>query len=105
MRRFAQNRWWIFILTLSVLLASSVTVSSPSYAGEGPDPIEIGGPAPGGDPDSPSGPTKRGPGSGRLTPSGNRYAVTSVGDGSLAQSGWIWRFHVVLRSLVIRHIR
>ena len=108
MRRFTQNRWWAFILMLSVLLASSATMSSPSYGG-GSDPIVIGGDSggsdPGGDPDGTAGPGKRGAGCGRATPGGYRYAATSVGDGGSASSVWIWRFNVVLRSLMSRYHR
>ena len=106
MRRFTQNRLWAFILMLSVLLASSTTLSSPSY-GEGPDPIVFDGGSgdPGGDPDSPAGPNKRGPGNGRVSPSGYRYTATAVGDGGSASSVWVWRFHVVLRSLMSRYLR
>lgn len=108
MRRFTQNRWWAFILMLSVLLASSATMPWPSYGGE-VDPIEIGdgggGSDPGGDPDGTAGPGKRGAGSGRATPGGYRYAATSVGDGGSASSRWVWRFHVVLRSLMSRYRR
>ncbi len=108
MRRFSQNRWWAFILMLSILLASSATLSSPSYGG-GPEPIELGdgdgGSGPGGDPDGPAGPSKRAPGAGRVAPGGYRYVATSVGDGGSASSVWIWRFNVVLRSLMSRYHR
>ena len=108
MRRFAKNRWWAFILTLSVLVASTATFSSPSY-GEGLDPISIGDggetggggtTSPKGDPDGPSGPTKRSPAGRGISSGGNFYAATPVGDGGAAVSVWTWRFHVVLRSLV-----
>jgi len=108
MPRFVKNRWWAFILTLSVLLASSATFSSPSY-GDGNDPLAIPGGGPGspsaGDPDGTAGPGKQGPGYGRTVPSGGRYAVTSLGDGGSARSIWIWRLHVVLRSLIGRYSR
>jgi hypothetical protein len=109
MRRFAQSRWWAFILTLSLLLASSAAISPAFALGDGSDLIAIGdgggGSSPGGDPDSPAGPGKRGAGSGRAAPGGYRYAATSVGDGGPATSVWAWKFHVVLRSLIIRYSR
>jgi len=108
MRRFAKNRWWAFILMLSVLLTSSATIS-PASSGDAPDPIVIGGgddgSGPGGDPDGPAGPSKRGPGAGRVAPGGYRYAANSVGDGGPVPSIWIWRFNVVLRSLLSRYQR
>ncbi|MEK7824408.1 MAG: hypothetical protein AAB290_05145 [Candidatus Eisenbacteria bacterium] len=110
MRRFAKNRWWAFILTLSVLIASNATFSSLTY-GDGEDPVSIsdgsggGASPPMGDPDGPSGPTKWAPTGGRLSPGGNGYAVTPVGDGGTAVRVWSWRFHVVLRSLMSRWLR
>jgi len=109
MRRFVKNRSWAFILTLTVLLASSATFSSLSY-GDGNDPLAIpgGGPGspPGGDPDQPVGPSKSGPGYGRATPGSGRYATAaSMGDGVSARSVWVWRLHVVLRSLISRYSR
>lgn len=105
MRRFVQNRWWAFILMLGVLLASSTTIPSPSYGAE-PDPISIeDGSGTGGDPDGPLGPGKRGTGFGRSSPGRYQGAATSVGDGGRVSSGWIWRVHVVLRSLMGRYIR
>src|SRR5262245_11225795 len=104
MRRFAKNRWWAFILMLVVLLASSTTFPSRSM-GEGNDPIVIpgGGDPPSGDPDYPSG-SKR-TGYGRATPGTTRYTAASVGDGSSARSVWVWRLHLVLRSLIVRYSR
>ncbi len=109
MRRFTRNRWWAFILTLCVLLASNATFTSPSYGGGG-DPLAVGdggggGSNDAGDPDGPSGPTKRAPSGGRVAPGGNGFARTPVGDGGAASSGWGWRFHVVLRTLLIRWLR
>ena len=109
MLRFAQNRWWAFILALSLLLASASAVS-PAFATEdGSDAIAIGdgggGSTPGGDPDVPAGPGKNGTGARHAAPGGYRYAATAVGDGGSAKSVWIWRFHVVLRSLIIRYSR
>ena len=108
MLRFAQNRWWAFILTLSLLL-SSVTAIAPAYSGDGSDPIEIGegsgGSDPSGDPDVPAGPGKAGFGARRAAPDGYQYAATAVGDGGSRASVWVWRFHVVLRSLIIRYSR
>lgn len=109
MLRFAQNRWWAFILALSLLISGSAAMPSAVTADSGSDLIANGdgggGGNPGGDPDSPSGPGKRGAGYGRATPGGYGYAATSVGDGVSVKSVWMWRFHVVLRSLMVRYIR
>ena len=103
MRRFAQNRWWTFILMLSVLLAGSMTISSPSFGLSRPDKMEDsdggGGAGDGGDPDHPT------PGYGRAVPSGSQYGVTTVGDGSSSTSIWKWRLQVVLRTLMSRYFR
>ena len=107
MRRLGQNRWWSFILMLGILLASGATMTSPSYGGE-MDPMMFDGGSggdPGGDPDGTAGPGKRGPGSGRMAPGGHRYVATSVGDGGRVSSIWMWRIHVVLRSLMSRYQR
>ena len=108
MRRFAKNRWWAFILTLCVLLASNATFTSPSY-GDAGDPLTIvdggSGSAPAGDPDGPSGPSKRTPIGGHVAPGGNGFARTPVGDGGAASSVWSWRFHVALRILKLRWMR
>lgn len=107
MRRFAENRWWTIILTLCVLLASSATLSTPSF-GEGQDPFEIGDPSPpppGGDPDGPSGPSKYAPSGGRAVRQVYHYTAGPVGDGGSVASVWSWRFHVALRSLIGRYIR
>ena len=109
MRRFAQNRWLAYILTLSVLIASHTMVASPASGG-GPDPIAIGtdgggGTNPGGDPDGPAGPSRRYPGNNRVSPGGYRYAMTSVGDGGPAYGVWVWRFQSVLRGLLSRYNR
>jgi hypothetical protein len=107
MRRFVRNRWWAFILMLGIVLASGTTTPSPSYGG-GTDPISIDGGSggdPGGDPDSPLGPGKRGTGFGRSTPGRYQGTATSVGDGGRVSSSWIWKVHVVLRSLMGRYYR
>jgi hypothetical protein len=107
MRRFAENRWWSYLLTLSVMLASIAIVPSSSYGDGGPDPIVLpgGGPDPGGDPDGSVGPGRSGPGYGRMRPGGSRHATTAMGDGVSARSVWVWRLHVVLRSLLSRYGR
>jgi hypothetical protein len=106
MRRFVQNRWWAFILMLGVLLASGTTIPSPSYGENGPISIDDGsGGDPRGDPDGPLGPGKRGTGFGRSSPGRYQGTATHVGDGGRVSSGWIWRVHVVLRSLMGRYIR
>jgi len=109
MRRFARNRWWAFLLVLSVLLAGSTVYSHVSY-GDGIDPIAIGGgdsggSAPGGDPDGPAGPGKTGAHSGRVAPGGFGYASSTVGDGGTLISTWSGRFHIVWRLLIGRYFR
>lgn len=107
MRRFTRNRWWAFILTLCVLLASNATFTSPSY-GDGQDPLSTGdgnGGGAYGDPDGPSGPNKRSPSGGRVSPGGNGYARTPVGDGGAVSRVWSWRFHVALQVLKTRWMR
>ena len=107
MRRFVTNRWWTFILTLGVFLASIPTLSSPSF-GDGNAPSVIADPTNGGgngDPDGPAGPSKQAPPKGRVVNMRNPYAAAPVGDGSSAASVWSWRFHVALRSLISRYIR
>jgi hypothetical protein len=109
MRRFAQNRWWSYLLTLSVMLACIATIPSSSYGDSGTDPITLpgggGAPDPGGDPDGTAGPGRGGPGYGRMVPGGSRHATTAMGDGVSARSVWVWRLHVVLRSLLSRYSR
>ena len=108
MRRIAQNRWWAFILALSVLIVSSTTHAPASY-GSGMDPLEFAGGSPGsssgGDPDGPAGPSKRVSPGGRVAPGGAGFGLTPVGDGGPVNSVWVWRFHVVLRSLLVRFQR
>lgn len=104
MLRFAKNRWWAFILTLSLLLTGSATFASLSY-GDGIVPIANPDTPPAGDPDTPVGPSKQAPGKGRAVSVGSRYADSSMGDGVSARSVWVWRLHVVLRSLIIRYSR
>jgi hypothetical protein len=110
MRRFAMNRWFAFVLTLTVLLSSGAAIPAASRA-DGPTPIQLeeggslGGGAPQGDPDGPAGPTKKAPGSGTLTP-GGRSLKSTAGDGGTGWwSVWMWRLHVVLLSLTSRFIR
>ena len=103
MSRFARNQWWAFILTLSVLLASSASFTSPSY-GLGRATLTVGeGGGESGDPDGPGGPTKTPPSG--MSPGGGGDAVRPVGDGGAAMRVWSWRLHVVLRSLAIRWLR
>jgi hypothetical protein len=110
MSRFMRNQWCAFILTLSVLLAGSASLTSPSYAGF-KDPMYVsdnsGGGLPG-DPDgpgSPNSPGKDGPSKYRLSPGVNADAVRPVGDGSAAMRVWSWRLQIVLRSLASRWLR
>lgn len=106
MRRFTQNRWLAFILVLGFLLA---TPASPSFGDGSPDPIQFdggggGGSDPGGDPDGTGGGGyKKGPGYGRV--SAGRYGLINAGDADRTSSTWIWRLHVVLRSLTSRMFR
>ena len=103
MRRFTQNRWLALILVLGFLLATPATFS---FAGT--DPIEVDGGGgsgsdPGGDPDGTGGGVKGGAGFGRATP--GRYASIYAGDVDRSSSAWMWRLHVVLRSLTSRLFR
>jgi hypothetical protein len=109
MRRFALNRWWAFVLTLSVLVASSATLSAPSYgdvlspirnSSDGGDSGGGGGTTtPRGDPDGPGGPTKSSSDGGGTSSGRTIHVVASAGDGGTAVSVWTWRLHVVLGSL------
>ena len=107
MRRFTTNRWWAFILALSVLVGSSATFSSPSFGDGGLDPTLVdgggdsggGGTGTKGDPDGPSGPTQRLPGGRRGVSDVGGFTAASVGDGGAAAGAWSWRIHVMLRTL------
>jgi hypothetical protein len=106
MGRFAKNQWWAFILILSVLLASSASLTSSSYASGGKMLVSDGsGGGLSGDPDGPGGPNSPTPGRYSLSPSGNANAARPVGDGSAAMRVWSWRLHIVLRSLASRWLR
>lgn len=105
MRRLGMNRWWATLLALGLVLGSIPAIPSSSHATNG-DVIKQdpwgggeGGTYPG-DPDGPSGPNKKVPPSGRVSPGGNGYAAAPVGDGAKASSVWSWRYHAVLRSLI-----
>jgi hypothetical protein len=101
-RRFRQ--WLVFVLTLSVLLASNAIRPTRSFCDSGSDPVSVvdnegSSSSPAGDPDGPSGPTKRSTVPGRGSRSVVR-TVTVVARGGM--SVWIWRVQVVLQSLRIR---
>lgn len=106
MRRFATNRWSAILLTLLLLLAGSMALSSHGYA-DGTDPVELNGDSGGtggsGDPDGPTGPNKRSPSSGAARPA-KAGSVSTVGDGGTGWSVWSWRIHVVLLTLKLRYI-
>jgi hypothetical protein len=112
MPRFIKNRWWAFILALSLVLTCGAASVSPvaaelSYGevGNGTDP----GGTPGdgtldtGDPDVPTGPGKQYSRSAQPQPpqlSERRYSgAPAVGDGEAPTSVLVLRLHVVLRSL------
>jgi len=104
MRRLGMNRWLAILLVLGLVLGSIPALPTSSLASNGDvvkeNPFgDPGGTGPG-DPDGPSGPNKKSPSGGRLSPGGNVYAAAPVGDGGKASSVWSWRFHIVLRSLI-----
>lgn|SRR5262245_8649283 len=107
MRRFSTNRWWAFVLTLTVLLASGTALPTVLRADQTPISIDEGGSLGGGDagdPDGPAGPNKKAPTPGRNTPS-KSFLGSTAGDGGTGWGVWMWRLHVVLLSLKARFIR
>ena len=120
MPRFKANRWWTFILTLSVLSTLAIWRPAGSIAdvsrGDSRSPgfgDGTGGggtpPTPGvGDPDQPQGGTlKKGSGQfGGLQYSRNALASSrSVGDSGEWSNVWMWRLTVMARVLRISWIR
>lgn len=105
MRRFTRTRWFAFILALGVLLASSASFPASSMGDSGTDPIAIGDPGTGdpgtkGDPDGPSGPSRRFD-PGYHAPSYRNF-VSAAGDGGAVVRGWIARVQLVLRGWMSR---
>ena len=111
MRRIARNRGLAFLLTLSFLLASSISIAPPSFADNNDDavigdPYDPSGGSEPGDPDGPGGPSKEPPAGGRrLATKGGIYTAAPGGDGGTVMRVWSWRLHVVLRSLLSRWVR
>lgn len=102
MRRFMRNRWWTFILALSIASASSLALPHSARALD-PDPAPDDAPISGdnqGDPDQPNG------GGGKLShrgvPARRPMGIgrTPVGDGGMA-SARMWRLVAVGQGLRI----
>jgi len=100
MPRFKLNRWWILILTLSLvctLAASQSTYAAPTLLRRIGDGGSGGGPPPDGDPDTPMGRWKRAQSGGaRPTVASTRRVA---GDGMPVDSVMMWHFRVVMQSL------
>jgi hypothetical protein len=105
MLRFQTNRLWALILALILCAGGAAMLNSTPAAASGSpavsdDPNNDGGGLPGngyGDPDAPSGDSKR-----SVTRGGARMAgggAAPAGDGADLQSAWMWRLRVVLQSL------
>lgn len=111
MPRFGMNRWWAFILALSLVLACGAATFSPVAAdaryGETGAIDPNGTPGDGtlgaGDPDVPTGPGKQYSRSVRPQPpllSDRRASgAPAVGDGEAPVSVLVLRLHIVLRGL------
>jgi hypothetical protein len=102
MLRFAKNRWWTFILALSLLFACGATLPSGVFADGGAivtsDPAPGGGAGTGiGDPDNPTG--KSLSHRGRMQAGNSTYRSRTVGDGSASGSVWMLRLQAVLQAL------
>lgn len=101
MPRFAKNRWWTFILALSLAIGLSAASTRTAGAEDPSAPLEdqSGGLNPG-DPTSSSGPGKTGPTS--VWRGGMTRPVHAVGDGRTG-SAWMWRLRVVAQSIRSRY--
>lgn len=103
MQRFFTNRLWTFILALTLVLGgTAVLTSTPTYASDAPaisdDPTQGGGPGTGmGDPDAPSGDSKRAQLRGGLVVP--RGSATIAGDDLDLHSAWMWRLRLALQTM------
>jgi hypothetical protein len=91
---------------LGLLLASNASFPTSSRAGDGNGSIAVGEPGSGdpgtkGDPDGPSGPSRR-YGSGYQANRGRAFVAPSAGDGGAAWRGWIGRVQMLLRNWLAR---
>lgn len=106
MRRFIRNRWWTFILALSIATASSIALPPSARSDPAPDPNEqpIGGDV-AGDPDTPS-VGGGGKFSHRGVPARRPMGIgrTALGDGGMA-SARMWSLVVVWQELRIIFFR
>jgi len=113
MLRFGSNRWWVFILALSVFLVCACLgfahSPKPAYAGQvtmGEGPSEP--PQPGtGDPDVPitpgaPKPTKRGTGVGAALPGTTAQQPVLEGGSTVHESVWVMRLRLYLTGFRIR---
>jgi len=103
MQRFFTNRLWTFILALTLCLGGTAVLSgTTAHAADAPaisdDPLQGGGPGAGyGDPDAPSGDSKRAQlRGGVVVPRGS---ATIAGDDLDLQGAWMWRLRLALQSL------
>lgn len=103
MPRFFRNRLWTFILALSLSLGLAAVTHAPAVCSSGApvlsdDPNTGGGPGGTsfGDPDAPSGDSKRAVLRGAGGPSGGS---TIVGDDLDLRSAWMWRLRIALQSV------
>ena len=105
MPRFKRNRWWAFILALSLALTCGLALTPvDGVTEETPDPNEQPISDIGGDPDRPMAPK----GAHRGFPYGGGMGVeqTTVGDGGWSMRDWMWRLRFVglsLRSFYFRY--
>lgn len=104
MPRFFRNRLWTFILALSFSLGIAAVTHAPADCSSGApvvsdDPNSGGGLGGGtsyGDPDAPSGDSKRSVLRGVSLPGGGS---TIAGDDLELRSAWMWRLRIALQSL------
>lgn len=101
MSRFFKNRLWTFILALSLCIGgAAVLTSTAAHANDAPaitDDPNGGGTGNGfGDPDAPSGDSKRAARGVGWVPMGS---ATIAGDDVDLRSGWMWRLRFALQSL------
>jgi hypothetical protein len=102
MSRFFKNRLWTFILALSLCIGGTAVLTGTAvYASDAPaisdDPFGGGTGTGYGDPDAPSGDSKRAAlrGGARVP----MRSATIAGDDVGLQSAWMWRLRFALQSL------